>query len=109
MAKKELVEELAAQMFYDAQGTAKNYEKLTEDEQKPWVTKAGKVLTGLNKMGKAVVDQVQLKVETDSQEKRLADLTHLIEGFVKKLDYPKNVGSFFPHGELAHKIIEAGL
>lgn len=107
-----LINNMAALMYYDeykGSDAPPAFEKLSADEQKPFIVAAGKIMVIADKLGHMIVPKSQVRsdsplIETEEQRNKNIDtLTGIIRAFIMKLKVVKP--SLFPCEELAWRIL----
>ena len=104
----QLVEELAAYMYYDQakDKPPKNFEQLPESEKQPFITSAAKFLVSLDKANKVPVDKGAVVDRKMTREQRIQATALVIQKFIKGTKKRTIVTAYFPSLELAHKIVD---
>ncbi len=102
--KTEIVHQIGACLYYHVNGTDKQFEILTYNEQEPWLKMAMVVLQHLDKMDLVLVPRVRWQATEAKKPIDIIKLTELITKFTKKLNTTKP--ALFPNEELAHRILE---
>jgi hypothetical protein len=95
---------LAALMFYDEKGVKTSFEKLSDEERKPYIARAQKVVIFMDKLNLEPAKKQDPDKLRQSEAERIDALRLTIQEFVKGLKHPKGVAQFFPCEELARKI-----
>lgn len=99
---------LAAMMFYDEKGLKVSFEKITEDERKPYIERAQKVVVFMDKLNLEPRPRQDEAKAAERERAREDAVRRIIGEFVKGLKHPKDVARFFPCEELARRIIQNG-
>jgi len=106
MEAHKLAKELAACLYYQAEGTETQFEKQDPDVVAIWLNRGVVVVQHLEKLGLEVVPMGAKEQTKEDDAKHLERLTQIIEKFVKGLNTTKP--ALFPAKELAHKILQGG-
>ncbi len=109
MSNEVKIQTLAALIYFDSIKPEKRkdaivFEKLTEEEQVPFIEPVVKVLNALGKLDLVPLPKPDIKAERMKEEQELNLLTDEVDKFIKNLKTTKP--GLFPSRELAAQVLK---